>query len=159
MKLSKWRLGAELVALAAIFAAWSLPALLYGSLRSTVPVHYGAFGNIDKLGPKADIWILPVVASAMYVVLWLVTLLSPKFCNVPVRITDDNAHRQFALLRELVSLLKAVSVLTFVYIEWATIQSARGTGDSGLSPALLPASLAAIAACFALYLHRARSAA
>lgn len=54
-------------------------AYLYPQLPETVPLHWNAQGEIDRYGPKKELWILPFVLPVLvYVIFLIVPRIDPK---------------------------------------------------------------------------------
>lgn len=132
----------SLIALAVL--VWITWQALYGPvpLPDRVPTHFDAAGNANGWGPPSTLWLLPVVAAALYL---LITILAqfPKAFNYPVRLTDENRARLEALTLQMIAWLKVELVCLFVVLQWSIIDSVR-QGEGKLSPAFLPVFLAAV---------------
>ncbi len=101
-----------------LFKAWP-------SLPDEVPTHFNAAGVPDDWGSKSSLLILPIVVLVMYAGL---TILSrfPHTFNFPVKITETNATRQYALAKSLLSFVKLDVLAIFLYIQTFTIRTAQG---------------------------------
>jgi len=101
-------------------------------LPDRIPIHFDAAGQINGWGSPAMLWFLPVVAAGVYI---LLTLVSRRPCafNYPVRVTPATRPRLEAMSLELIAWLRAELIWLFLFIEYATIRSAR-LGRSALSP-------------------------
>lgn len=53
--------------------------LVYNSLPDTLPMHWNAKGEIDRMGSKQELWLIPILLTGlMYVILKYVPKLDPK---------------------------------------------------------------------------------
>ena len=125
----------ELVGLVALAGLLIFPLLYYWDLPGNIPQHYGINGQPDAFGSKGMIWLLPLVGLVMYSGLTVLNRYPHAF-NYPVRITEENALRQYIIATKLVRSLKAFVVSLFCYLNYSTIQIAMGK-QSGLGTAFL----------------------
>lgn len=109
-----------------------LPMVYYSELPDTIPKHFNARGEADGYGHKATIWVVPFLGLALYILLSVLNQ-RPHIFNYAVRITPENAERQYRMATRLLRSLKLALVLIFTYLVWGIIQGAR-TGREGLSP-------------------------
>ncbi len=75
----------------------------------------------------------------------------PSLRQLSLRITSDNAAIQYRIIRSMLSWLQLELVWIFAYLEWGTLQVARGK-TNGLNPAFLMLMLIAIFGTVAYYL-------
>ena len=107
-------------------------ALYYPSLPDTIPSHFDINGQVNAYGPKATLLIFPSIGI-------LITLLFQTLCrfpwvfNYPVRITSENAARQYLRGRLVLRWVNAL-VWLFGAVQWEALQAARSAAPS-LSPA------------------------
>jgi uncharacterized membrane protein len=141
--------GRELVRKTMALIAWVVLATMwtltlravYGSpaLPARVPTHFDAAGNINAWGEPGMFWLLPIAAAFLVV---LVTLAGryPALFNFSVRATPITRPRLEAISQSMIAWLRAELVCLFLWIQYATIESAR-TGRNTLSPVLLPVAI------------------
>jgi uncharacterized membrane protein len=118
------RISAALLVLLLIATAYYMCAL-----PETVPLHFDARGIPDRYGSKWWIIIFPVIAGFLYV---LLTALNkyPHTFNYMVRITQENAFRQYSLAMRFMRFLKLLVILLFALIESTVAYIAFGKADS-----------------------------
>ena len=104
--LSPVLVAVELLAAIAILLAVLLIVQFWAVLPDRIPIHFGDRGLADAWGDKVTIWIVPAVAAIIFAVLTAVSRYRHTF-NYPVRITSENARRQYLLGRGLLVWLKA----------------------------------------------------
>ncbi|MEG3904851.1 MULTISPECIES: DUF1648 domain-containing protein [unclassified Microcoleus] len=104
--LSPVLLAVELLAAIALLLAVLLIVKFWAVLPDRIPIHFGLGGLADAWGDKVTIWIVPAVAAIIFAVLTAISRYPHTF-NYPVRITSENAHRQYLLARGLLVWLKA----------------------------------------------------
>ena len=129
----------EIAGLVAFLAMWIFVIATYSGLPDTIPTHFNGSGQADNFGNKSGIFFLPVVATAVYAGM---TILSrfPHVLNYPVKITEDNACFQYRNMITMVRYLKLVLVLLFGFF---ILQMVLNTGN-GIGMWLLPVLLAII---------------
>jgi uncharacterized membrane protein len=132
----------SLIALAAL--VWVTWRALYGPvpLPERIPTHFDAAGNPNGWGPPSTLWLLPVMAAGLYL---LITILAhfPNAFKYQVKITEENRARLQALTLQMIAWLKVELVCLFAGIQWFIIDSIR-QGEGKLSPAIVPVFLAAV---------------
>jgi len=123
---------------------WITWQALNGSspLPDRIPTHFDAAGNPNGWGSPSPLWLLPVVAVALYLLITILTQF-PKAFNYPVRLTAENRARLAALTLQMIAWLKVELVCLFAGIQWPIIDSIR-QGEGKLSPALVPVFLVAV---------------
>jgi hypothetical protein len=132
----------SLIALAVLI--WITWQALNGSspLPDRIPTHFDAAGNPNGWGSPSPLWLLPVVAVALYLLITILTQF-PKAFNYPVRLTAENRARLAALTLQMIAWLKVELVCLFAGIQWSIIDSIR-QGEGKLSPALVPVFLVTV---------------
>lgn len=69
----------EIVILILTVLPFTYLAVIYGSLPQEVPMHYNASGEVDRMGNKAELWILPLLLNGMtYFLFKYLPKLDPK---------------------------------------------------------------------------------
>ncbi|TCJ19068.1 DUF1648 domain-containing protein [Flaviaesturariibacter flavus] len=77
---------------------WLMVIRSYGALPATIPIQFDAKGQATNWGPKASIWVLPVLASALY---GLFSLLYHYADKLPQKPGHGDPQQNLALLRSL----------------------------------------------------------
>ena len=126
--LSPVLLAVELAGAIAILVSILPIVQFWGVLPDRIPIHFGLGGQPDALGDKVMIWMLPAVAAIIFVVLTAVSRYPHTF-NYPVRITHENARRQYLLARSLLVWLKAEICWLFAFIVRQQIIVALGNAQ------------------------------
>lgn len=132
----------EAVGWFALFAMWIGLIISYDQLPETIPTHYNAQGVVDGYGNKSDIWMLPIVASALFVGMTLLNRI-PHIFNYLTTITEENALRQYTIATKMMRFVKLVLVLVIGCLVYKTISIAGGV-ESGLGRYFTPLMLGAI---------------
>ncbi|NMA02279.1 MAG: DUF1648 domain-containing protein [Clostridia bacterium] len=128
-------------------------AMFWTELPSKIPTHFGPSGAPDGWGGKGMLLFLTGMNIMMYLLLTIVNKFPHTF-NYPVKITPENALKQYYLARHLLGFLKTETVLLFTYILWGTIQVALGKAE-GLGILFLPIILFIIFGTIGVYFYKA----
>lgn len=105
-----------------------VPLFHYPGLPDEIPQHFNFYGKPDIYGEKSIIWILPIVGIGMFVGLNIVARI-PDRHNYLVSISKENAERQYRNSRQLIMVTLNLILLSFLYITWGVIQTAKGNWE------------------------------
>lgn len=132
---------------------WWLAASNYRILPDIIPIHYNIAGEIDDTGSKATILVLPLITTLLFIGLTILNRY-PHIFNYPVKITEQNALRQYSNALMLIRVLKLVIVAVFTSIAWFMI---RGASDRQVNLGIwfLPVFLALVMIPMGVYLRSA----
>ena len=119
----------------------------WNSIPDKLPGHYNAVGEIDRMGNKGELLVLPIINWLMYLGMTAVERF-PSVWNTGVRVTEENRERVYRTIKNMLSTMKLIIVAVFSYL---TINSARALP---LSPGFLPAFLILIFGSIILYIIR-----
>jgi uncharacterized membrane protein len=119
-----------------LLGIWILTLSSYSSLAETIPMHYNGFGEPDGFGDKSHIVTLPIVASALFLMLTFLNRF-PQIFNYATEITQENALYQYRNACRMIRVLKLVIAIIFGLIVFQTIQCANGSSN-GLGACFLP---------------------
>lgn len=94
-------------------------------LPDIIPTHFNDSGKADNYGNKSGIFILPVLATILYLGL---TQLSrhPRIFNYPLRITVDNARQQYTIATRMIRFLKLSVLVIFTLVILFTYLTTMG---------------------------------
>lgn len=146
-----------LVAAAGVLFAIVTLALHWAALPERVPTRFGPSGTPIAWGPKGSLLPLAALAFVLYTVFTVLARYPHKF-NYLVRITEENAPRQYLLTRSVIGWLKVEVVWLIAYIEWKMVQVALGQAQ-GLGPSwvwIWPALLFGTLGVYLFNSYRAR---
>ncbi|MBW7840657.1 MAG: DUF1648 domain-containing protein [Chitinophagaceae bacterium] len=122
---------------------WVLIIITFNRLPETIPSHFDLSGMPDDYSSKWTIFLLPTLASFIYIGLTILNRFPHKF-NYISAITTANAKRQYTFATRMIRFLKWGIVLLFGFISYQTVQIALGkeTGIGGwIVPFLIAGSL------------------
>lgn len=113
----------EIIGLIGIVCLIALPIYFFNDLPDQIPKHFNALGQVDSYGNRGIIWLLPIVGLFLYIGLTALNKFPSAF-NYPTKVTNDNAERLYTLGTRTIRLLKIIVVLSFVFLNFKTIQIA-----------------------------------
>jgi uncharacterized membrane protein len=115
----------EIIAFLGVLAGIIIIAKYWPSLPEIIPVHFGVDGKANSWGNKSIILMLPLLAFIMDVgAIFLSNY--PHTFNYPVRITPENAARQYQLARGLLLGMKIEMIWMFAFMDWQIVQASLG---------------------------------
>lgn len=94
----------------------------WNTISEQIPMHYNFKGEIDRMGSKGELWVLPILNLLIYIGI-TVTEAFPKIWNVGVTVTEENKERVYRLVKTMIGTTKLIVVITFTYLE---VHSIRG---------------------------------
>lgn len=118
----------EVIGWCVVLVLWMLTVYLYRELPETIPTHFDFAGRPDGFGKKINILSLPVIATVLYLGMTLLNKF-PHIFNYPVKITAENALRQYTLATRLIRYLKLAVVIVFGIIALHTAGRSLGQTD------------------------------
>lgn len=124
-----------------------------GALPESIPVHFGINGEPDKWGGRGFVWLLPIVAVFIHILLLIPDKL-PQYINYPVKITEENAQRQYLLARMFLKTLRPAILLVLFLLQRHTIKLSLGLLKS-FAPFFIPVSLSLVFLPILLYFYLA----
>ncbi len=114
----------------------------YSSWPEIVPIHFNASGKADGYGPKATLFILPVVMIGLTTLLqWLSR--KPYLYNYPIEITPENAIREYSLASKMIRILNAI-IITCLTTVIVTTHGSEGVDPHGPGLWFLPVLLVGV---------------
>lgn len=115
-----------------ILLLWILTVTAFFKMPDTIPTHFNASGQVDNYGNKETIFILPIIATIIFIGL---TILNhyPHIFNYASRITEVNAEYQYSMASKTIRFLKLIIAILFTIIVLDTfltsINKANGLGS------------------------------
>ncbi|MBB6454622.1 putative membrane protein [Salirhabdus euzebyi] len=126
----------ELISVLIIFVTFIYIMYVWKDLPENMPMHFNAFGEPDAWGPKASIFMLPVMSTFLFVLLFLLAKI-PSTHNFPIKVTEQNAKQLYELSKKMLVIMNFEIVCFFSFATWSTVQVAFG--KAGLGSWFLPA--------------------
>lgn len=101
----------------------------WGDLPKEIPSHFNALGEVDKVSGKGFLIMFPIFALIVLGPCYLISFFPTSF-NFSVKITISNAENQYRNAREMLFFMNLEIVAFFAYLQYSTINIAKGKGDS-----------------------------
>jgi len=107
----------ELVAIIIVFFLWMFSVVSYSQLPQTIPTHFNYTGQADGFGGKQTIFLLPSIASFLYLGFTIFNFF-PTLFNYPVDITEKNKLYLYTAATRMIRYLKCsfLSIMLFLLI-------------------------------------------
>lgn len=140
----------EAIGWCVLLVVWIGVIISYGKLPKIIPTHYNSHGVVDGYGNRSFIWMLPIVASVLFVGVTFANRV-PHIFNYLTTITEENALRQYTIATKMMRFLKLVLVLVIGCLVFKTITIAEGTVND-LGGYFTPLMLGAIFSPIVYYL-------
>jgi len=102
----------EIIGWLALLMLWILTIINYSNLPNMIPIHYNGAGQADGFGGKGVLFMLPLIASVLFIGLTLLNKF-PHVFNYPTSITTENALRQYSNATRMIRYLKFIIVFIF----------------------------------------------
>ncbi len=91
-----------------------------------VPIHFGSDGKANGFGSKDTHWLLPVIATLFFLLMTIIPITrKPWIANYPVKITVENAERQYRYMVRFFYGMKIMFSLFFIGLVVATFQASK----------------------------------
>jgi uncharacterized membrane protein len=129
------------------------PMYYFSELPEVIPRHFNAAGEPDGFSQKNIIWALPAIGVVTYISMFFLSKY-PHIFNYPKEITKENAEKQYRIATKLIRTLNMVTVASFFYIGYGTIQTSLNK-DDGLGTFFLPIFILAILGIIGIYIYQA----
>ena len=132
----------ELTSIIFLIVLWGLALYSFFKLPTIIPIHFNASGKADGYGNKLTLFILPVLATILYVGLTQLNKY-PHIFNYLTKITEHNAVKQYTIATRMLRFLKLAILIIFSLIILFTYLTTIGVTD-GLGFWFLPLTYAII---------------
>ena len=110
----------------------------WNTMPEKVPIHYNEMGKVDRLGFKAELFLLPLIGT----IIWIGMSILEKYPHLYnyMNLTEENKEQQYKNGRMMVNVLKNEVVLLFSFLIVQSVHVANGTSE-GLGVAFDPVLL------------------
>lgn len=150
---STLEMGLEALSLAALILTAVVAVTYWPRLPESIPMHFDLSGKPDGWGSRSTLVVLAVLPFVIWTLLTVLARFPHRF-NYPWTITPENAARQYALSRTLLTALKIWTLVLLAHLLWRNCLVAIGEAR-GLGVAFLPLSLLALFLILLAYFVRA----
>ncbi|MGC4377831.1 DUF1648 domain-containing protein [Fictibacillus sp. Mic-4] len=121
----------DAISILVIIATFCYLLYVWNDLPEQIPRHFDFAGRPDGWGTKRTIWIMPIVASVVFVFIFTLCKF-PHVFNYPVEITEENAPRLYLLSRKMLCTINFEIVLFLSMILWEIIRVGFGKESFGI---------------------------
>ncbi|WP_347924697.1 DUF1648 domain-containing protein [Pontimicrobium sp. SW4] len=115
----------ELISITLLILMWCYCIINYFDLPDTIATHFNGTGEPDGYGNKLTIWIIPVIATVIYVGLFILNKY-PHMHNYMVNITEENALKNYRFSTRVLRVVNFLCVLLMTYVTYMIVESAFG---------------------------------
>lgn len=117
----------EIITFIAIAFCFVYPAIYYSSLPDKIPMHFNFSGNVDKYGAKNSVWFLAIIGVITCFGLYKLNHY-PHLFNYPVKITEENAKKQYTDTVKMLSYVNLLIAILFAVICYQIVEIALNQG-------------------------------
>lgn len=111
---------------------WIITLFHFRNLPEIIPSHFNAAGEADGFGPRASIFILPVTGSLVFIGLTILNRF-PHVFNYPVKITPENAAKQYTMATRMIRFLKlSILVIFSIVVYMSSYAAIHQTNSIGI---------------------------
>ena len=115
----------EFISITLLILMWCYCIINYMDLPDTIATHFNGAGEPDGFGSKHTIWIIPIIATVMYIGLFILNKY-PYMHNYMVNITEENALKNYRFSTRILRVVNFLCVLLMTYITYMIVESAFG---------------------------------
>jgi uncharacterized membrane protein len=136
----------EVVGLGLLAALYGITySALNGSdrLPDRIPTHFDISGQPNGWGSPSILWLLPAVATGVYLVMTILARIRFRRYNLPVPVTESNLPFIQQQTSTMIAWIKFEIICLFTYLQWSILQAAR-SAEFRLSPLMIPVFLVVI---------------
>ena len=107
-----------------LLSIWVIAFLFYAQLPDIIPTHFNGAGEIDGMGSKKTIWLLPAITTILFAGFTVLNCYPHTF-NYLEEITPANAERNYRMGTRILRYSKLFVVLLFGAIILQVISAAK----------------------------------
>lgn len=132
----------ELIGIIILLAIVLMTAVKYPGMPDQIPFHFGASGEVDSLGPKSNLWIVPGAGIMVYMLMTLAGIF-PGSWNYPSNIKPEKLPLAENTMRTMLMTLKIVITVMMGYMQ-IMIMKTTGTASMYVLFAFLVVMMAVV---------------
>ncbi len=119
----KIQTGLNIISYVVLLLNWVYVIKQFKHLPNIIPTHFDAYGTANGFGEKNTIWVLPIIATILTIMMSAVIKLPQKLQNRKAEqtVTPSNYFEKTAFT---LSILKLNILLLFFYITYTSIREA-----------------------------------
>jgi uncharacterized membrane protein len=116
-------------ALIVLIATWGFTVYHFNKLPDIIATHFDFNGNPDGFGSKFTIWLLPIIITLVYILIYVLNRYPHKF-NYLTKITEQNASKQYKMAARMMRVILFNITLLFAFITFKEINGAYTKSSS-----------------------------
>jgi uncharacterized membrane protein len=105
----------ELLGHTLLILLWSITLYIFFKLPQIIPIHFNLKGEADGYGNKLMLLLLPTLATILHAGLTQLNKY-PHIFNYMVKITEDNAVRQYTMATRMIRFVKLAMLIIFLIV-------------------------------------------
>jgi uncharacterized membrane protein len=153
LRLTKFDYLLEFLAIGILVFHWIFMLNYYCKLPLIIPSHIDSNGEIDGMGPKGLIFLLPTISILMYILISVVNK-KPHCFNFPYPITAENAERQYRNSLMMNRVMKMLVQLVFLFVTANIISTALPFGLKFVGLWMFPFGISLVFICMFFFVFR-----
>ncbi|GAB3929572.1 DUF1648 domain-containing protein [Larkinella terrae] len=99
----------------------------YAQLPEAIPVHFGLEGKPDRWGERLQLFIVPGLATFIFLLFWSFRSIPAEFYNLPFPSTPENLSRHLQNSHEMLAMLSLATMLFMTLTLWNWLEIASTT--------------------------------
>lgn len=115
--------GADVVSLVLLVLSFLLPAIMWSQLPQEIPTHFDLSGQPTQYGGKLNMFLLPALTLAVYLVIVFCQRMGPKVWNIPFHVPEGKREDVYPILYATLTLLKIECVAITFFLNLSTVFS------------------------------------
>ncbi len=88
---------------------------MWKDIPDQIPAHFNAAGEVDRMGGKSTILMLPILSWILFGMVSLIEMF-PQAWNTGVKVTEQNKNRVYKISRSMLLLAKLIVVIDFTFM-------------------------------------------
>ncbi|MDD3223649.1 MAG: DUF1648 domain-containing protein [Clostridium sp.] len=121
LKYSRFQIIIELFTVILLLSIWFYLIVFWPNIPNRIPTHYNSAGIIDNFGSKNEIFIGPIISTALYIILTL-QFFYPSNGKLSIMATEEDRKVAHANIKSMMILTKMEVIIVLTYIFYCTIK-------------------------------------
>jgi uncharacterized membrane protein len=115
----------ECISITLLLLMWLYVISEYSQMPEIVASHFNTKGEADEFGNKITIWLIPSIATALYLLLFIISRF-PHLHNYMVNITEENAYKNYKFSARMLRIVNLFITSIMMYVAYLIIETAKG---------------------------------
>jgi uncharacterized membrane protein len=153
LRLTKFDYLLEFLAIGILVFHWIFMLNYYCKLPLIIPSHIDSNGEIDGMGSKNMLCLVPIIGLLLYIAISY-TNKKPHCFNFPYPITAENAERQYRNSLMMMRVMKMLVQLVFLFVTANIISTALPFGLKFVGLWMFPFGISLVFICMFFFVFR-----